>query len=283
VTRTAAGPVRLTRRAACVTLAAALLATPAWRARAQPAGLRLYVLDAGSLGGKAAVVAYLLVHPKGTLLWEAGTIPDARIEAGTQAAADRPELLQRFDARASRTLRSQLAEIGDSAARISYFAASHYHFDHIANAGDYTAAQWLVQKADHATMFGGGPTPFGAEPSFYAPLLKAKTIVLNGDHDVFGDGSVVIKAAPGHTPGHQVLAVTLARTGPVILGGDVYHSPAERERPLETVPDMDANKEQSKATRTALEAHVKQTGAQFWIAHDAVLFKGQKKAPEYYD
>jgi glyoxylase-like metal-dependent hydrolase (beta-lactamase superfamily II) len=240
---------------------------------------RIYVLDGGTLLDRLPVVAYLIVHPRGTLMWEAGTIPDALIEGAS--TAPRPAVLDTYKAVSRVTLRSQLAKIGYSPEKVTFFAASHYHFDHIANARDFAGATWLVQKAERDAMF-GPKTPQFAEPAFYADLRSARTQLLAGDHDVFGDGTVVLKPTPGHTPGHQVLFVKLAKTGPVVLGGDVYHGPEERERPLETVPSSDAP-EQAKATRAALEAFVKTTGAAFWIEHDAALFKQQKKSPQFYD
>lgn len=240
---------------------------------------RVYVLDGGTLLDRLPVVAYLVVHPRGTLMWEAGTVPDAFV--GAKPTAPRPAILDTYKATARTTLRSQLTAIGHPPEKATFFAASHYHFDHIANARDFASATWLVQKAERDAMF-GAVTPQFAEPGFYAALRAAKTQVLTGDHDVFGDGTVVLKAAPGHTPGHQVLFVRLAKTGAIVLGGDVYHGPEERTRPLETVPSSDAL-EQSKATRAALEAFVKQSGSAFWIEHDAALFKGQKRSPEFYD
>ena len=71
----------------------------------------------------------------------------------------------------------------------------------------------------------------------YVALKNSKTKILKGeDYDVFGDGTVVIKAAYGHTPGHQVLFVKLAKTGPVLLAGDLYHY--QEERGTTKVPDL---------------------------------------------
>ena len=244
--------------------------------------LRVYVLDGGTLGTDSAVIAYLVSHTDGTLLWEAGTIPDSVIESRSPAD-ELPEIVRKFEAKAERTLRSQLAEIGYMPETITHFAASHYHFDHIANAKDYASSMWLVQQGDRDAMFADGPPPFGAVPEFYSALEDAETVVLNGDHDVFGDGTVVLKSTPGHTPGHQVLFLDLANTGPVVLGGDIYHHPDEREQILETIPAFDSSKEQSMVTRPALEAFLVQTGADLWIGHDAVRFRSQKHSPEYYD
>src|SRR5213076_3641365 len=87
-------------------------------------------------------------------------------------------------------------------------------------------------------------------------LRNSKTVIIKTDnHDVFGDGSVVIKWAPGHTPGHQTLFVKLAKTGPVLLSGDLYHYPEERT--LKVVPSFDFNKEQTAKSRAAIEEFVK--------------------------
>ncbi len=75
------------------------------------------------------------------------------------------------------------------------------------------------------------------KPEHYNALKNSKTIVLhNEDHDVFGDGTVVLKTTPGHTPGHQALFVKLAKTGPLLLAGDLYHYPEERT--FKRFPDL---------------------------------------------
>ncbi|PYR77160.1 MAG: MBL fold metallo-hydrolase, partial [Acidobacteria bacterium] len=107
------------------------------------------------------------------------------------------------------------------------------------------------------------------------------TIITTADYDVFGDGSVVIKSAPGHSPGHQVLFVKLARTGPVVLSGDLYHYPEERA--LMKVPTTEFNREQSAASRAAVEAFLAQTHAQLWIEHDFIGNERLNKSPRYYD
>ena len=105
---------------------------------------------------------------------------------------------------------------------------SHYHSDHTANANAFASATWIVQKAERDFMFADKPQGI-IQPAHYSALKTAKTRILNDeDFDVFGDGTVVVKSAPGHTPGHQVLFVKLPKTGPVLLAGDLYHYPEER-------------------------------------------------------
>jgi N-acyl homoserine lactone hydrolase len=255
----------------------------------QSASVRLYVLDLGDLGPRPksrnpAIVAYLIVHPRGSLLWEAGALPDAILESGGSRDHLRPGI-RTTTATGGKTLKARLAEIGYTPDRISYFALSHYHDDHTGNANDYRFSTWLVQKPERDAMFAEQPPPV-SDVRTYNALKDAKTIILNGDHDVFGDGTVVIKSAPGHTPGHQLLFVKLPKTGPVLLGGDMYHSEEERQRSiesgasLETIPEID-KKEQARASRLAMEAFAKQNGAAFWIEHELNLLATLKKSPEY--
>jgi N-acyl homoserine lactone hydrolase len=75
-------------------------------------------------------------------------------------------------------------------------------------------------------MFGAHATP--QETSDFAALAHARTQMIDGDHDVFGDGTVILKFAPGHTPGHQCLYVEFAKTGGVLVAGDLYHYAEER-------------------------------------------------------
>jgi len=127
-------------------------------------------------------------------------------------------------------------------------------------------------------MFAAAPRR--AQPANYSKLKDAKTIVVqNKDHDVFGDGTVVIKSTPGHTPGHQSLFLKLAKMGPVVLAGDLYHYPEERS--LDRVPTFDTDRDQTRRSRKALEDFVKQTGAQLWIQHDSALYMKLAKAPQY--
>ena len=259
----------------------------------------LYVFDCGTLhiadlgrfqlkmdeiaASDLAVACYLVTHPNGMLIWDTGAVPDT---AWTPTgAAVRHHLVlpdsQERDVTMVKPLRLQLAEAGYSPADITYLALSHYHYDHTANANDFASATWLVRKDERDAMFARRP-PGVTQPSTYAALRDSKTLILQSDdHDVFGDGTVVIKAAPGHTPGHQVLFVRLPKTGDVLLSGDLYHYPEERV--LDRVPTFEFNQAQTRVTRAAIEAFLKQTGAQLWIQHDITGNAKLKKAPHYYE
>jgi len=138
-----------------------------------------------------------------------------------------------------------------------------------------------VRQDERDAMFAEKP-PGVTQPSTYAALRNSKTLILESqEHDVFGDGTVVIKAAPGHTPGHQILYLKLSKTGGVVLSGDLYHYPEERR--LNRLPTFEFNQEQTRATRVTVDGFLKTTGAQLWIQHDFAANAKLKKAPDYYE
>ncbi len=221
-----------------------------------------------------AIPCLLIVHPKGALMWDNGDIPDRAFPPGGGPATagvvtqDKPLL-------------PQLAAVGYTPADIKFLAMSHYHGDHMANANSFAGSIWLVRKVERDRMFSSEPIP-RSDPANYNLLKNSKTVIIDeDDYDVFGDGTVIIKSAPGHTPGHQVLFLKLAKTGPVVLSGDLYHYPEERT--LNRLPVAEFNKEQTAASRAKLEIFLKKTGAQLWIQHDFLGNQKLKKAPEYYE
>jgi glyoxylase-like metal-dependent hydrolase (beta-lactamase superfamily II) len=102
--------------------------------------------------------SFLIVHTSGgkpeSLLWDSGVIPDADIEAG-KSAVKRGAMATR----ASKTLKSQLAPVGFAPKDITYFALSHNHFDHVANANAFASSTWIVQQPEREAMFGDKPAP----------------------------------------------------------------------------------------------------------------------------
>jgi glyoxylase-like metal-dependent hydrolase (beta-lactamase superfamily II) len=269
-----------------------LLAACIHGSKAAQAGPRLYVLDCGTISpmdpalfslkkeeikGDAHFVSpcYLIVHPKGTLAWDLGQVPDAKIkEDGTEA-------VEQGILKATRRLDHQLEALGHPVKDITFVAMSHYHADHTANANAFAGSTWIVQQAEYDMMFKDGDVGIRT-PATYQALKTAKRITLNNeDHDVFGDGTVVIKTAPGHTPGHQMLFLRLRKFGPLLLAGDLYHLPEEKT--LDRVPTFDFDAAMTRATRKKVDTFLAQSGAKMWIQHDPPTYAALKKAPEYYD
>jgi glyoxylase-like metal-dependent hydrolase (beta-lactamase superfamily II) len=265
------------------------LAAHAQNKPAPPATPRIYVFDNGSIKGldpkffnftRAELkevdfinISYLIVHPRGTLMFDSGAVADSHFKGDGQPVVE--GIMS-----ATKPLLPQLAAAGYKPSDVDYFALSHYHSDHTANANEFAGATWIVQKAERDFMF--GPKPEGAivEEASYEKLKNAKTKILDDESfDVFGDGTVVIMPAPGHTPGHQVLAVKLAKRGTVVLAGDLFHYPEERT--TGRVPTFEYDAEMSKAARAKIEKFVKDNDAQLWIEHDIATHASLPRSPQY--
>jgi len=270
---------------------------PAPKTAEPPKAMRLYVFDCGLLNIAPAGVAryhvtpaetgetrmpvpcFLVAHPKGTLMWDVGVIPDDTVERSKGGA--------HFDvnpvsaAVVTRTLRSQLAAIGYKPSDITYVAISHAHKDHSANLNQFASSTWLVRPVEREFMWKKDNER--VEPSFYTKLEHSKSIALDKDeYDVFGDGKAVIKAAPGHTPGHQVLVLQLTSLGRVMIAGDLYHYLPERTL-HRAPPDNEFNVQQSAASRAMIEEYVKKTHTTLWIEHEWAANAKLKKSPAYYE
>ena len=197
------------------TLLAPLVAQAQHKAPPLPKSLRLYVFDCGSLNisdperfrfkkeelatTNMSVACFLIVHPKGMLMWDVGAVPDSALKPGA------PSVTEGY-ATITETLRSQMEKIGYEPSDIGYLAFSHYHYDHVANANQFASATWIVRKVERDAMFAPVLPDKKMNPANYSALKNSKTIIIpTDDYDVFGDGTVVMKLAPGHTPGHQVL------------------------------------------------------------------------------
>jgi N-acyl homoserine lactone hydrolase len=208
-----------------------LLCLPSARALDAAPSVQLFALDGGTLEftdlgmfsdggeydgkpGTFAAPAFLIRHPKGDLLWDTG-LGDALSKQPAGLA-----LPGGITMKVSKTVASQLAELGLAPRDIEYVAFSHLHADHTGNAGLFPGATWVVSQKELAWAT-SKPTPRGVDPR----MLTGRRKVLQDaqDIDLFGDGSVRILRTPGHTPDHRVLLVKLAHAGTVLLSGDLYH------------------------------------------------------------
>jgi glyoxylase-like metal-dependent hydrolase (beta-lactamase superfamily II) len=269
-------------------LTAAALPLDAGAKPAPVTATRLYVLNCGGLiynrpedygltreevaTSNMAVTCYLIVHPKGTLLFDTG-LEDRLVGQPFWANVD-----EGYAQEVTAPLRAQLAAIGFSPSDITYLALSHSDWDHVGNANDYASSVWLTPKAERDFMF--RPEVPANRRRTYDKLEQAKSVIYSGDHDVFGDGEVILKATPGHTPGHQSLYVHLAKTGGVVLSGDLYHY--AEERTLHRMPEEEKTRG-TPESRAAMETFLSQTHSQLWIGHSIAFFVPARKPPEFYE
>jgi N-acyl homoserine lactone hydrolase len=253
---------------------------------AVPFSPRLYTLDCGNMSvrdmrplsdtfeyngkpGRLSVPCYLIHHPKGCLLWDAGV--EDRV-AAERHGVDHGGIHVRLPL----TLAQQLSALGLEPAQVTYMAFSHFHLDHVGNANAFPAATWIINRKELAWAC-SEPTPPGINPMLFSGVKTAKTIMIDNDHDVFGDNSVRIFKAPGHTPGHQLLMVKMAHAGPVVLSGDLFHYRKDRSKRL--VPAFDHSRADTLASMGRIERIARNLKARILIQHDPEEFKARVHRP----
>jgi len=225
--------------------------------------------SAGDYAGQTDTLTntcYLIRHPQGDLLWDLG-LPQGLVGAGPQTEGV-------FTLTLKRTITEQLAEIGLSTQDIEFISISHSHFDHSGQVTMFTDSQWLVNKDELEYMFSTDANKI--QNARFAELSKS---IHSGNHDVFGDGSVMILALPGHTPGHSALQVNLAESGSILLTGDLYHRSESRE--LKRVPRFNSDEAQTRESMELFEALARESGARVIIQHEPVDVATLPKSPAF--
>jgi N-acyl homoserine lactone hydrolase len=233
--------------------------------------------DDGSMNGQSrtlVVPCYLIRHPSGDLIWDTG-FPDA--VADMPNGLDLPQMGAHVTLTAK--LADQLQQLNLTPADIEFVSFSHQHGDHTGNGNLFASSTWIVDADERAYMFSNEARQ-GQAFAGYAHLENSETRLIEGnlDHDVFGDGSVLIVQAPGHTPGHTVLLVRLANAGPVLLTGDMYHLAETRERRL--VPSFNADRAQTLASMDKVEQLAAETNARVIRQHVPEDFASLPRFPE---
>lgn len=237
--------------------------------------LELFAQDSAYRGQTSAFADafYVVQHPKGTLMWDAG-LSEALVSMGEPfTSPDGSFTVSRSD-----SLRPQLARIGMTPGEIDFLALSHTHFDHSGHAEALPNATWLVQKEEYDWVM--SKEVRDQQPDMYNAVNDLKKVrKLTGDYDVFGDGTVVIKFLPGHTPGHCALFLDLREAGPVLLSGDLYHLSLNRLH--KRVPIFNTDVKQTLASMEVFEAFADSTGARVILQHSREDFEQMPKAPNY--
>lgn len=252
-----------------------VIAGSANAAGSDSAELELWRLDCGTIqvnelqqfsdtfnyNGKSKTLTdscYLIRHNKQLMLWDTG-LPEALLNAKFTKDAMSPRL--------NRTLKDQLQQINVKPDDIDMVGVSHYHFDHVGQAAQFPNAKLLIGSADLAALK-QTPLPFGADPAPLAPWITGSSSVesVSGDHDVFGDGSVMMIDTPGHTPGSHSLLVRLPKFGAVLLSGDTVHF--NEQVANNNIPPFNTDRAQSLASMDRLYGIAKNIPATLIIQHE---------------
>jgi len=170
------------------------------------------------------VTSFLVDHPRGRLLFDTGVHCQARLDPLARLGPERIKRLA-VKSRAGDDVVPQLERLGLKPDDVRYVANSHLHFDHCGGNEFFPRATFLVQRPELEAARRPGFVPsYSPSPIDFDHPLDYR--MLDGEHDVFGDGSVVLLPTYGHTPGHQSL---LIRDG-ASRGSSARPTPATRAR-----------------------------------------------------
>src|SRR5271167_4306713 len=257
---------------------------------------RLYRLDCGhSLANDESVwtpgenvgrsiefssTCWLIKHGSEWLLWDTG-VPEATLN-DPRGWSTLPKLIVYH---LDRSLTDQLAEIGLKPDDIALVAISHTHGDHIGNVGLFPNSTVVMQRAEYSWIH----SPDGPNDNVNQLMALARKLMgspkklqlIDGDADVFGDGSVTLVSTPGHTPGRQSLLVHLRNSGFIVLSGDVVHLDENFENNI--VPSLNTDKQESLASMERIRQMIAMYNATLFINHDEKQEDKLRLLPAFYD
>jgi len=219
--------------------------------------------DAHLYDGEArtlTVSCYLIRNADQYLLWDAGL--DKALVAGSVSQSGATLSM-------GQSIETQLESIGVATSDVTYAGISHFHFDHVSQLPDFAKSTLLIGAKDWEMVKAATEPTALLDPRPFAAWLgedAGKAIAIAKDHDVFGDGSVVMKATPGHTPGHTALLVRMPQMGNVLLTGDLYHF--EEQVTNRGVPEFNTDRADTLASFDRFDAMVKALNATVIIQHD---------------
>jgi len=223
---------------------------------------------------------WLIKHGNEWLLWDAG-VPESAHNDPRGWSTIPTLIVYHLD----KTLTDQLAEIVLKPRDIARVAISHTHGDHIGNVGLFPDSVILMQRAEYNWI----NSPNGPNDNVNQLMALTRELLgtpknlqlIDGDTDVYGDGSVTLVSTPGHTPGHQSLLVHLKNSGFIVLSGDVVHSEENFEKNI--VPSLNTDKAQSIASMEKIRQMIAEYKAKLFINHDKKQTDTLKLLPAFYD
>lgn len=265
-----------------------ILITPFLVNAEPPKGMKLYVIvngtmtldksfltagrDIGKKMDNIPAECYLVDHPKGTVLIDTGMNPEnwpAPMKAWmpTRQTEDQKIL-------------NALKSLGYTPDMIKYVVMTHLHLDHTGGMALFPNSTIVVQKDEMRAAWWPEPFQTGFILADFEKARKFKYMQLNGDWDLFGDGSVKIIRTIGHTQGHQSLIVTLPKTGPIIITGDAAYTVENLQGVLPTAVWFP---EKYIESVERIKAERDRTGGWILYSHCPETLKTLKIAPNYYD
>ena len=223
---------------------------------------------------------WLIKHGTQWLLWDTG-VPQSALHDPNGWSTLPKLIVYHLD----KSLSDQLAVINLKPNDINRVAISHTHGDHIGNIGLFPNSVVVMQRAEYNWIHSadGSNENVNQLMALARKLLgrPEKLQLLDGDSDLFADGSVILISTPGHTPGHESLLVHLRNAGFIILSGDVVHMEENFEKNI--VPSLNTDETESIASMQRIRLLIARYKATLFINHDKGQTSKLRLLPAYYD
>lgn len=173
------------------------------------------------------VSMFVIDHPKGLVVFDTGNnkdISDGAANCKTYWAPGNCDFLKPSQ-RAEDVIDMQLKKLGYSADKVKVVVTSHGHLDHIGNIESFPNAIHALQRKElyqawFPEKFQGRTSPGSFVMADIDNAREFNYLELDGDYDLFGDGSVMILSTPGHTLGHSSMKVKMASGRTIIMSQD---------------------------------------------------------------
>ena len=228
------------------------------------ADLHLFLTDASGTV-RVPVPSYVIEHPRGLVVFDSGLHAETRVDAEKRLGFLAKLFHVEFGA--GETVGERLRALGHDPGRVTHLVVSHLHFDHVGGNAEIPNARLVVQRRE----WEAGRTPELMQKNGYDPRdydLGHDLELVDGEHDLFGDGTIVCMPTYGHTPGHQSLRVAL-RGGEIVLTADACYF----RRTLEemNLPPIVHERDQMIESLKRL-AGFQSRGARLFFGHDPELW-----------
>lgn len=234
--------------------------------------------DAGLYKGESLDIVmscYLIKHGADWMLWDAG-LPSKYLKG--------PLTEGTFVTKLDRTIVEQIGDLGLKPADINYVAVSHAHFDHVGQLKDFPQATLIIQRAELTAI---ADSAEAAKHYIIAELLDThiageklnRVWALDGDVDIFGDGTLKTIRTPGHTPGSMALLLKLKNAGPYVLSGDQWHFTENHKR--QQVPVWNYDHDDTITSGQKLDEFIAKQHATLVIQHEPADNQNLPKFPSY--
>src|ERR671922_1002121 len=221
------------------------------------------------------VSSYLVVHPQGRLLFDTGVHCQSIADPIGRIGEERARRI-RIRSQVGDDVVSQLTRAGLQPDDITCVVNSHLHFDHCGGNEFFPDATFLVQRPELEAARRPGFVPsYNPSPIDFDHPLDYQMI--DGEHDVFGDGSVVLLPTYGHTPGHQSLLVRAGKGAHLVCASDACYTRENMDR--DVLPRILWDAAVMRDSLATLRKLRDQAGATMFYGHDPGQWEAIPRAP----